>query len=119
EVPFTLSHRLNPIVREYRRASSAAIDASLKPLMQSHLTRFRSDLEGRGFSGSLLAVTSMGGAMHVEDLVRQPIYSVRSGPAMAPVAATVYGAQDGNAADLIVCDTGGTTFDVSLIRAGQ
>src|SRR5439155_17669473 len=26
EVPFTLSHRLNPIVREYRRASSTAID---------------------------------------------------------------------------------------------
>jgi N-methylhydantoinase A len=32
-VPYTLSHRLNPTVREYRRASSAAIDASLKPLM--------------------------------------------------------------------------------------
>lgn len=119
DIPFTLSHRLNPIMREYRRSSAAAIDASLKPLMQSHLNRFRSDLEGRGFRGSLLAVTSMGGAMHVEDLVRQPIYTVRSGPAMAPVAATVYGAQDGNAADLIVCDTGGTTFDVSLIRAGQ
>ena len=119
DIPFTLSHRLNPIMREYRRSSAAAIDASLKPLMQSHLNRFRADLEGRGFRGSLLAVTSMGGAMHVEDLVRQPIYTVRSGPAMAPVAATVYGAQDGNAADLIVCDTGGTTFDVSLIRAGQ
>ncbi|MFX5903606.1 hydantoinase/oxoprolinase N-terminal domain-containing protein, partial [Acinetobacter baumannii] len=27
-VPYTLSHQVNPIVREYRRASSAAIDAS-------------------------------------------------------------------------------------------
>src|SRR5689334_4207392 len=33
-IPYTLSHRLNPIIREYRRASSTAIDASLKPLMQ-------------------------------------------------------------------------------------
>jgi N-methylhydantoinase A len=32
-VPYTLSSRLNPIIREYRRTSSAAIDASLKPLM--------------------------------------------------------------------------------------
>jgi len=32
-VPYTLSHILNPSLREYRRASSAAIDASLKPLM--------------------------------------------------------------------------------------
>ncbi|MDG4898388.1 hydantoinase/oxoprolinase family protein [Mesorhizobium sp. WSM4976] len=118
-VPFTLSHRLNPIVREYRRGSSAAIDASLKPLMQTHLSQFLSDLESKGFKGSLLTVTSIGGAMHVEDLVDRPIYTVRSGPAMAPVAATVYGAQDGSSADLIVCDTGGTTFDVSLIRAGQ
>lgn len=119
DLPYTLSHRLNPIVREYRRSSSTAIDASLKPLMQSHLLGFQSDLEERGFRGSLLAVTSMGGAMHVQDLVQQPIYTVRSGPAMAPVAATVYGAQDGSPADLIVCDTGGTTFDVSLVRAGQ
>ena len=30
-LPFTLSHKLNPALREYRRASSTAIDASLKP----------------------------------------------------------------------------------------
>ena len=36
-VPYTLSHKINPILREYRRASSTAIDASLKPLMQSYL----------------------------------------------------------------------------------
>ena len=36
-LPFTLSHQLNPIVREYRRTSSCVIDASLKPLMQEHL----------------------------------------------------------------------------------
>ena len=32
-VPFTLSHQLNPSLREYRRASSTCIDASLKPVM--------------------------------------------------------------------------------------
>ncbi len=36
-VPVTLSHRLNPSLREYRRASSACIDASLKPLMTRYL----------------------------------------------------------------------------------
>ena len=36
-MPYTLSHELIPIVREYRRASTTAIDASLKPLMQRHL----------------------------------------------------------------------------------
>ena len=47
-VPFTLSHRLNPIIREYRRASSTAIDASLKPLMQRHLGEMADDLRHAG-----------------------------------------------------------------------
>jgi N-methylhydantoinase A len=38
-VSITLSHRLNPIVREYRRASSTCIDASLKPLMGCYLAQ--------------------------------------------------------------------------------
>ena len=33
----TLSHELNPCLREYRRASSACIDASLKPVMARYL----------------------------------------------------------------------------------
>ena len=36
-VAVTLSHALNPTIREYRRGSSTAIDASLKPLMERHL----------------------------------------------------------------------------------
>src|SRR4051794_4274216 len=44
EMALTLSHRLNPVVREYRRCSAAAIDASLKPLMQRHLSEMEEDL---------------------------------------------------------------------------
>ena len=40
-VPYTLSHKLIPIIREYRRASATAIDASLKPLMQTICARWR------------------------------------------------------------------------------
>ncbi len=54
-VPYTLSSRLNPIIREYRRTSSAAIDASLKPLMQRHLSDMQADLRKAGFTGELLA----------------------------------------------------------------
>ena len=85
--------------------------------MQSHLRKLREDLTTQGFTGQLLAVTSLGGAMHVEDLIETP-YSVRSGPAMAPVAARDYTRVDGVTAPLIVCDTGGTTFDVSMVTNG-
>ena len=88
-VPYTLSHRLNPIVREYRRTSSTAIDASLKPLMQAHLSDMGRDLREAGFAGELLVVTSFGGVLRVDDVASRPLYSVNSGPAMAPVAGRV------------------------------
>ncbi len=115
-VPVTLSHELNPTIREYRRASSATIDASLKPLMQAHLTAIQEDLTGAGFRGELVIVTSFGGALHVNEVVEQPIFTVGSGPSMAPVAAKTYGEGELNHGNIIVCDSGGTTFDVSLIE---
>ena len=38
---------------------------------------------------------------------------------MAPVAARAYSAVENMGGDAIVCDTGGTTFDVGLVRDGQ
>jgi N-methylhydantoinase A len=115
-VPFTLSHKLNPIIREYRRTSSAAIDASLKPLMQEHLSDMERDLRDAGFNGELLLMTSFGGVMRLADVAERPLYSVNSGPAMAPIAGRIAAAP---AEDIVVCDTGGTSFDVSVVRAGE
>ncbi len=117
-VPFTLSHQLNPILREYRRASSTAIDASLKPLMQRYLTDLESDLRAAGYRNDILVSTSFGGVMHLVDVVKRPIYLVKSGPAMAPIAGLAYVEAEGLPKDVIVCDAGGTTFDVSLVRDG-
>jgi N-methylhydantoinase A len=60
-------------------------------------------------------VTSFGGVLGLDDVATRPIYSVNSGPATAPVAGGVYAGDSPNA---IVCDMGGTSFDVSLIRDG-
>lgn len=117
-VPFTLSHQLNPIVREYPRASSASIDASLKPLMQTHLQTLRTDLAEAGFVGELLVSASSGGVMHIEDAIARPIYMTKSGPAMAPLAGIAYSRAEEMGEDVIILDTGGTTFDVSLVRDG-
>jgi len=117
-VPFTLSHQLNPIVREYRRASSAAIDASLKPMMQEYLLALQEDLKDAGYQNDVLVSTSFGGVMHLSDIVEKPIFLVKSGPAMAPVAGMAYVESENLAKDIIVCDAGGTTFDVSLVRNG-
>ncbi len=118
-VPYTLSHQLIPIVREYRRASATAIDASLKPLMQEHLRQMEEDLRAAGCEGEILVSTTVGGCMHVEELADRPIHTVKSGPAMAPVAGLAYSRAEGFGDDVLICDTGGTTFDVSLVRGGE
>lgn len=118
-VPYTLSHRLIPVVREYRRASATAIDASLKPLMQDHLRGLESDLRAAGFHGQILVSTTEGGCNHIDALVEKPIYTVGSGPAMAPLAGLTFSRLEGMGEDVIICDTGGTTFDVGLVRGGR
>lgn len=117
-VPVTLSHELNPVMREYRRASCAAIDASLKPVMQSHLHAIEDGLRAAGLKGRLVAATSMGGVLPIQHLADRPIYAAKSGPALAPVAARKYAEREFDATDAVVCDTGGTSFDVSLVREG-
>jgi N-methylhydantoinase A len=119
DVPFTLSHALNPTIREYRRASSAAIDASLKPLMSRFFGALEQRLRDEGFGGRLLVMTSAGGVLDADAVRRTPIHSIGSGPAAAPVAGRHFAALDAGVDTAIVTDAGGTTYDVSLIRRGQ
>ncbi|HUA03785.1 MAG TPA: hydantoinase/oxoprolinase family protein [Solirubrobacteraceae bacterium] len=119
-VPVTLSHRLNPTIREYRRASSSCIDASLKPLMSDYFSELEERLRAEGFNGRLLIVSSSGGLLDVEEARDAPIHTLGSGPAMAPVAGRHIAASDNldEGAPLIVTDAGGTSFEVSLVRNG-
>lgn len=118
-IPFTLSHALNPSLREYRRASSAAIDASLKPLMSSFFRELEVTLVERGFRGRLLIMTSSGGVLDAREVAERPIHSIGSGPAAAPVAGRHFALADCDSDTALVTDAGGTTYDVSLVRRGQ
>ena len=118
-VPYTLSHQLNPTLREYRRASSTAIDASLKPLMTHYLASLTNRLHEAGFNGRTLVLTSQGGMMEAEELASKPIHAINSGPSMAPIAGGRYALADCDEPNAIIADTGGTTYDVSLVRQGR
>lgn len=118
-VPYTLSHQLNPTLREYRRASSACIDASLKPMMAAYMAGLTERLRGAGFAGRVLVVTSQGGVMDAADVARAPIHLINSGPSMAPVSGRHYSVLDEGNDTAVVADTGGTTYDVSLVRRGR
>jgi N-methylhydantoinase A len=117
-IPYTLSHVLTPTVREYRRASAASIDASLKPVMSDYLRGVAARLHEAGFRGKLLMMTSSGGVRDLEDVARTPIHSTASGPAAAPVAGRYYAERDAGSDTAVVTDAGGTSYDVGLVRRG-
>ena len=119
DTPRTLSHELNPTIREYRRASATAIDASLKPVMTEHLGALEERLREAGLRTPVVVVTSSGGVMDASAVAAAPIHVIMSGPAMAPIAGRRYAATDTDADTAIVTDTGGTSYDVSLVRRGR
>lgn len=121
-VAVSLSHRVNRIVREYRRASATVIDASLKPLMRRHLESMERRLRELGFRGDPLMVTHVsGGVLELAQMIEQPIQTVDSGPALAPISAREFARAEKQVqlADVIVVDTGGTSFDASLVVSGE
>ena len=118
-VPVTLSHIVNPSLREYRRASSTAIDASLKPLMAAYMGELAQRLGAAGFGGRVLIVTSGAGVIDAGDAAETPVHLINSGPAMAPVAGRYFADLDASYETAIVADTGGTTYDLSVVRRGQ
>ena len=112
-IPITLSHELNPIPREYRRTISTAINASLFPIVSAYTRKLSAVLKEAGFKNELLIANCMGGMMPPDEIIRRPIYSVMSGPTLAPIA----GMHLTTAENVIVVDMGGTTFDVSALRS--
>lgn len=118
DVSVTLSHRINPALREYRRASSAVVDASLKPRMSKHLRELERSLREAGLAGRLSVVTSSGTLREAIDVAAAPIHLLASGPAMAPVAGRHYAEREVGSDSAIVVDAGGTTFDISVVRRG-
>ncbi len=104
-------------VREFERGSTAAVNAFVQPVLARYLGRITDRLASAGYPHRLLVMQGNGGTMAAELAARQPVQTVMSGPAAGAIAAAQIGRQSGFA-NLIACDMGGTSFDVSLIRDG-
>ena len=114
----TASSDILPEIREFERASTATLNAYLQPPVGSYLRRLGDRLGADGFKGQLLIVQSNGGVMSVERAAERPVRTALSGPA-AGVIACQHLAEAAGFRNVITCDMGGTSFDVSLIADGR
>jgi len=114
-IPFSLGHEVNPSVREYRRTSAVAIDASLKPLVQARINEIATMLSDASFDGVLTFITSSGGRTSPAEIVQRPISLCLSGPSAAPQAGCRLARSEGvEAGNILTTDMGGTSFEVSV-----
>ena len=83
--------------------------------MAHYLGQLKDRLGDKGFAGDLLIVQSNGGVMDVASAGSQPIRTALSGPAAGVMAAKFIGKSAGFE-NIITCDMGGTSFDVSHLQ---
>ncbi|MEM9146205.1 MAG: hydantoinase/oxoprolinase family protein [Pseudomonadota bacterium] len=114
----TAATEILPEIREFERLSTATLNAYLQPPLASYLARLASGLAERGSTAEVLIVQSNGGLMTVETARRFPVRTALSGPAAGVIAARAI-AEAAGFPNIITCDMGGTSFDVSLVAEGE
>jgi N-methylhydantoinase A len=114
----TASSDLLPRINEYERTVTATVNAFLGPEVASAAVGMRSDLKDRGLPTSPLLMLSNGGIGAVEQVAREPVSILLSGPVGGVVGSRFVGEQLGEP-NVITTDMGGTSFDVGMVVDGQ
>jgi N-methylhydantoinase A len=133
----SLSSDLLPEFREYERASTTAINASLRPTVEAYLRALEQGLAtrrdlvhdegpsprpspgapGEGVRGELRIMHSSGGTLSPVEAAQQAARLVLSGPAGGIIGAA-FVARAAGFEDVITYDMGGTSTDVATIVGG-
>jgi N-methylhydantoinase A len=114
----TASHEVLAEIREFERFSTTALNAYLQPVVGGYIGKLEGSLTRRQFAGQLHIVQSNGGIMSTAGARKLPVRTALSGPAAGVVAGAAL-AQAAGFDNVITCDLGGTSFDVSVIKGGK
>ena len=114
----TMGHSLLSESREFERGVTAAVNASVQPLLERYVTRLASELKSRGYAQDLLVMNGNGGMVAADKVSHEAVKTVMSGPASGVMAALATGRRAGML-NLLTYDMGGTSTDVAMIKAGR
>jgi N-methylhydantoinase A len=114
----SVSSDVCPEFREYLRASTAAVNAGVMPIVSRYVDALESRLHALGAAAPFYVMQSNGGVMTSASAKARPVYMVESGPAAGVIAAGGIAAPYGHR-NVMSFDMGGTTAKVGLIQDGQ
>jgi N-methylhydantoinase A/oxoprolinase/acetone carboxylase beta subunit len=129
-LPVTCGHELTTRLNSVRRATTAALNARLVPLLRELIETLRRTMVERGITAPLMVVKGDGSLVRAEWALQRPIETILSGPAASAVGAwhlagscerSVAGRDDVDVESgaLWVVDVGGTTTDIAALREGR
>lgn len=113
----TAGHAVISEYREYERGVTAAVNASIQPVLHRYIERLQGELAARGFANELLVMQGNGGTVAAGLVAEAAVNTVGSGPASGVIAAAYTATQSGFP-NVVTYDMGGTSSDVALIQAG-
>ena len=118
DVPVSLSSVLAPVIKEYERSITTAINGYLVGRTGRYLAALIDRLRRDGYAGSPLVMQSSGGVTSMSSAQRRAVNLLTSGPAGGVKAAKAMADVLGHR-DVITTDVGGTSFDVGVIVDGE
>ena len=117
-VSLSLSHQVATEWREYERTASTVMDSYIAPSVSRYMADLSNRLRNQGMATPLRVMQSNGGIISAKAASERPLQTLLSGP-VGGAAGGVALSEVLNRPNLICIDLGGTSFDVSLITAGQ
>lgn len=114
----TCSSEVAPLLGEYERSATTALNAILGPPVERYLGALTGDFRQEGLEPPVLVMQSTGGLLPPLEAARLPVSLLASGPAGGVLASKLLADAMG-LPNVLCADVGGTTFDVSLIIDGE
>ncbi|HSJ46576.1 MAG TPA: hydantoinase/oxoprolinase family protein [Euzebyales bacterium] len=104
--------------REYERAVTTLVDAFVKPRVGRYVAQIRAGLDEVRPDVPFYVMKSNGGVISAEEVARQPITTILSGPAAGALGAALI-ADAAGYDRVLTLDGGGTSTDVCVVTDGE
>jgi N-methylhydantoinase A len=118
DLPCSISSEVSPLAKEYARASTTAIDVFMKIVFGDYIRKLLGGLRDLKFRGQVNLADCAAMLVPEAAAMERPFRIMYSGPAAGTISTAYFGKLIGDG-NIICCDIGGTSSDISLVQEGK